>query len=106
MGTADGTLVKSLDLVMNELKNLREKKLGTAQLKRAKTQMIGQIAINFEANLNKMLSMGRSFIMEKKIDTLDSINSRIEAITASDIMDVANEVFSANNLSTLIYKSQ
>lgn len=106
MGTSNGTLVKALDLVMKELKDLREKKLGATQLKSAKTQMIGQIAINFESNLNKMLSMGRSFIMEKKIDTLTSINSRIEAITAEDIQEVANEIFAADNISTLIYKSQ
>ncbi len=106
MGTANNTFVKAKDLVMKELKDLREKKLGSSQLKRAKTQMIGQIAINFESNLNKMLSMGRSFIMEKKIDTLASINKRIESITAEELMEVANEIFAMDEISSLIYKSK
>ena len=106
MGTANDTFAKAKDLVMKELKDLREKKLGSSQLKMAKTQLIGQIAINFESNLNKMLSMGRSYIMEKKIDTLKSINRRIELISAEELIEVANEVFAPENISTLIYKSK
>ena len=106
MGTANDTFAKAKDLVMRELKDLREKKLGSSQLKMAKTQLIGQIAINFESNLNKMLSMGRSYIMEKKIDTLKSINRRIELISAEELIEVANEVFAPENISTLIYKSK
>ncbi|MBE9492566.1 MAG: insulinase family protein [Bacteroidetes bacterium] len=106
LGTTNGSANRTIQLVMKELKKLREQKLGSLQLKRAKTQFKGQIAIHFESNLNKMLSMGKSFLMDHKVDNLDEINRKVEEVTAEDILMVANEIFHPDQLSTLIYKSE
>ncbi|MEA3477146.1 MAG: pitrilysin family protein [Bacteroidota bacterium] len=106
LGTTNGTMNRTIKLVHNELKKLRDKKLGSLQLKGAKTQFVGQIAIHLEPNLNKMLAMGKSYLMDGKVDSMLTIQQKIEAISAEDILDVANEVFAPDQSSSLIYKSK
>jgi len=106
LGTTNGMMSRTLRLVNIELKKLRDKKLGTLQLKRAKIQFVGQVAIHLEPNLNKMLSMGKSFLMDGEIKNMQSIQEKIEAVKPEDILEVANEVFAPDQISTLIYKSK
>ncbi len=102
-GTDNGYLEKSLYLVFKELNKLRNQKLGTLQLHRAKQQIIGQLAISLESNLNEMLSIGKSHLVFEKVDTINDINDKIVKITSEDLLDVANEVFDPDQFSTLIY---
>ncbi|NTW32064.1 MAG: insulinase family protein, partial [Bacteroidetes bacterium] len=106
MGTENENIEKTIFLVNKELETLRNTKLGTLQLQRAKQQLIGQIAISYEQNLNEMLSMGKSFLVFNKVDTLDEINSNIEKITSAKLLEVSNHIFAPENLSILTYKSE
>ena len=49
-----------------------------------------------------MLGAGKSYLLYKDIDTLEEAYAKVMAISAEQIMDVANDKFS--NLSRLIYK--
>ena len=104
LGTDQFFLDKTLSLVGKELASLRDRRLGKLQLKRAKQQLQGQVAISFESNLHEMLSIGKSLLMYNKIDTIEQINEKIEKITASDLLEVANEVFEPSQLSMLVFK--
>jgi predicted Zn-dependent peptidase len=104
LGTDHEFIDKAVVLVLRELERLREKRLGSLQLKRAKLQLQGQVAISFESNLNEMLSLGKSIILYNKIDSLEQINQKIEKVTASELLDVANEVIDPARLSMLMYK--
>ncbi|NVO03776.1 MAG: insulinase family protein, partial [Bacteroidetes bacterium] len=84
----------------------REQKLGTLQLSRAKQQMLGQIAISYESNLNEMLSMGKSLLVFNKVDSIEEIHSKINALQSDEILDVANEVFDKEKLSVLLFNSK
>ena len=44
---------------------------NTLQLKKAKQQLIGQIAIGQESEVNLMLAMGKSMLLYNKVDTFD-----------------------------------
>ncbi|HRS53969.1 MAG TPA: pitrilysin family protein, partial [Bacteroidales bacterium] len=96
---------KIIELIRKELNKLCEIKLGPIQLLRAKNQLMGQIAISLESNLNEMLSIGKSLIVFDKVDPIDKIFQKIENITASDILEVSNEILRFDNLSILIYKA-
>ncbi len=104
LGTDKYFLDKTLALVQKEMFLLREKRLGKLQLKRAKQQLQGQVAISFESNLHEMLSIGKSMLMYDKIDSIEQINEKIERITSSDLLEVANDIFEPSRLSMLVYK--
>ena len=103
-GTDKENLEKSIKLVKKEFARLRENKLGVMQLKKAKRQLFGQIAINAENNANLLLAIGKSYLLFNKVDQLEDIRQKIEAITVEDIQEIANEVLNEKKLSMLIYQ--
>ncbi len=104
LGTDDRVRAKAEQLVLKELKSLRDKKLGTTQLHMAKQQLIGQIALNQESGSGTMLTLGKSFLMYGKVDSLDEVYHRIEAISAEELLEIANEILSPDALSTLVFR--
>jgi len=105
-GTDNSTYSKALQTVMKELEKLRTVKLGINQLQSAKKQIIGQIAIAYESNLNEMLSIGKSYLVYNKVDTIEQVCAKINNITAEELIEIANQVFDPNQLSILSYKSK
>jgi predicted Zn-dependent peptidase len=103
LGTHNGTYQKAIQLVMKELRKLREEKLGSLQLSQAKKQYRGQIAIAFDSNVNVMLSGGRSCMHDQKLLSVEEIYSKIEKLSASDLLEVANEIFNPSQVSSLTY---
>jgi predicted Zn-dependent peptidase len=103
LGTDIKHLDKSIKLVHRELKNLRDKKLSSTQLQKAKKQIIGQITLSEENNCNVMLGMGKSLMLYNKVDSLEETFNKINAITPEELHIVANEVFNKEQLSSLIF---
>ncbi len=103
LGTDRQYLDRTIELVHKELRLLRETKLGPLQLKKAKQQIIGQIAISEESNANKMINNGRSLLSFNKISNLHSVNKKIQSVTVEQLQEVANEIFDPKKLSMLIY---
>ena len=90
------------EIIEAELTKLQNTRLTTRQLAMAKRQYIAQMTIATEGNEGYMLGVGRSLLVHGDVDTLEEAYKKINAVTASQIMDVANEIFTNN--STLIYR--
>jgi predicted Zn-dependent peptidase len=103
LGTDQKYIEKSVKLVHKELKNLRNKKLSSSQLHKAKQQIIGQITLSEENNCNVMLGMGKSMLTYNKVDDLNETFSKIEQLTAENLLGIANLVFDEKQLSSLIF---
>lgn len=91
------------NLVYSELKKLREQEISDNALKKYKLQLMGQMAISSENKENMALSLGKSFLRYGKIDSLDTIRKRIETVTASQLRQIACEIFDESRLSVLKY---
>jgi predicted Zn-dependent peptidase len=102
-GTEGKQLSRTLGLVHKELRLLREKELTTSQLHVAKNQLMGQLAMSEESNSGLMQLLGKSTLDIGRVEPLPEIFSRIEAITASELRELANEILSEDNLSLLQY---
>jgi predicted Zn-dependent peptidase len=89
---------------MAELARLRTEKLGIVQLSKAKSQIKGYLARGYENHESLMLSLGKSLLIFNKIEILEDTYKKIDRITSSELMEMANEVFDPARLSTLIYK--
>jgi predicted Zn-dependent peptidase len=103
-GTDSQYLKKSTSIVMAELKKLRTTKLGTIQLSKSKNQIKGYLARGHENHESLMLSLGKSLLVFKRIDTIEEICRKIDNVTSSQLLETANDIFEPSKLSTLIYK--
>ncbi len=103
-GTDSQFLNKSISIAMAELKKLRTSKLGAIQLSKAKNQIKGYLARGYENHESLMLSLGKSLLVFNKIDTIEDICKKIDNVTASELLETANDIFEPSKMSTLIYK--
>ena len=102
-GTEKRYLNRSIKIVLTELRKLRQQKLGSLQLHRAKQQIKGQLAISEENNTNLMLMMGRSLIDLDRIDPLDSVFKEVDHQTSGSLARIAEEILIEDQLNYLIF---
>lgn len=50
--------------------------------------------------------MGKNILVYGKVDPVEEIYRRIDAVTASGLLEIANEAFDPSQLSTLIFNNQ
>lgn len=103
-GTDKDNLDKAYRIVLKEIERIRDQRMGVMQLFKAKRQLVGQLAIAAESNESLMLSAAKSYLVYTQPDDLSTLFNQIESVSASDIMEVANEILAPNLLSTLIYR--
>ena len=86
-----------------ELKRLRDTRMTSSQLAAAKKQLIGQIGVASDNNENNALGMAKTFLHYNKYETAGAVFRRIEQLTPEILLEVANEMFAEDYLSTLVY---
>lgn len=102
-GTDQGNVQHALKLIYKEFKNLKDTQLSDIQLKRAKAKFAGQIALGEENRIGLIISMAKSYLDHNTIDSLAQVFSKIEAVTASQMLEVANYVLDGNRHTQLIF---
>ena len=95
---------RSTELILNELRHLREQPLSPQHLKAAQTQLIGQMAITNDSSLNEMQSIGKACLNYGRADTLEEMERDILALTPADLQEAAQRYLQEDNLSILYYK--
>lgn len=103
-GTDPDDVDTCLKLTYKELKRMRDVKMTSSQLMAARKQLVGQIGVASDNNENNALGMAKTFLHYNKYESSESVYKRIEAITAESLLEIANEMFAEEYLSTLIYK--
>ena len=91
-------------LVHKELKKMRDKALTSSQLAAAKKQIIGQIGVASDNFENNALDMAKCYLHYGKFEEREEVFNRIESLTSSRLLEIANEIFAESYLSTLSYK--
>lgn len=103
-----GTDLEDMDtclrLTYKELKRMRDNKMSPSQLAAAKKQLIGQIGVASDNFENNALGMAKAYLHYHKYESSESVFQRIEALTAEQLLEVANEMFAEPYLSTLVYR--
>ncbi len=103
VGTEKKNLDKSISLIWKELNLLKKTKLSTRQLSDAKKQMIGQIGLAQDSGSALMFNLAKSLALFNRIDTLEELFEKINAITASQMMEAANDIFNEKKMSSITY---
>lgn len=95
---------KCLHLVRRELDKVMQKPLSDTQLRNAKRQLKGQIAIACDNHEQFALDFGKSFLHYGWEKDITHLYESIDKATAEDIQKVANELFATEKLTTLIFQ--
>ena len=90
-------------LLERELLRFIERPLTPAQLSAAKKQLRGQIGISTDASEGYALALGKTFAHYNRHRSIEGIIQSLNAVTAQQLQQVAEEVYSPNRLTTLDY---
>lgn len=105
-GADDKNVKRCVDIVYRELKKMRDVKLTDKQLKQAKIQLAGQMAQIVENNSMHAQHQARSVLDYGEIIGFKDYIREIEKITASELLEISNEVFDPERISSLIYEQE
>ncbi len=96
-------LDKAINLVLNELRKLKENELKPNQLERAKRQFYAQFALSIDNQENLAINTAKSLLIFNKVDPIELLQKELSEITSFKLQQVANEIFDENKLSILKY---
>ena len=91
-------------LVRRELNRLMEHPLSATQLRKAKQQLQGQLAIACDSREQFALDFAKTFLHQGKERDLNDIMRHIDGLTPEDLQEVACDIFAEDHITTLIYK--
>jgi predicted Zn-dependent peptidase len=94
---------RCLRLVRSELARLARKPLTASQLRAAKQQIEGQLAIAADSREQFALDFARNYLHHGTERDLNDIMAHINALTAEELQQTAALIFGQERLTTLIY---
>lgn len=94
----------SMQVIRDEINKLRTRLISDRRLANARKQMIGQLAISFENNEHMMLTSGKRLLLFNRVESLETIQKKLEEITALQLRESANEILYSKNLNLLIFE--
>lgn len=103
LGTDPAYLDRCIALIEKELKQVCNTAFSPARLQAAKKQLIGQISMAEENRSSVMLALGKSMCDFNRVDTLEELFKKVEAVSPQQILEAANTVMQPQQLSHLIY---
>lgn len=99
-----GTSMKNYELVTMlikaELQKIKKNLVGPEELARAKEQIKGNLLLSLESTCNRMSRIAKSEMFNDELLTPEESVARIEAVTANDILEIADELFDESKLIT------
>ena len=102
-GTDKEKVQKCRDIISAAFKKLRETPLEGRTLQRIKKQLIGQLAISADNAESQMIGQAKSVLAFDKVETPEQIKEKINAVTAAELQEMAEEMLHPDRLSVLIY---
>jgi len=103
-GTDPKNRDKAFGLVEKEITCLRNNKLTATQLAAAKKQVVGQLGVAGDHRESLFLGLGKSFLHYNRFETLPEVFSKIEKISAEQMIETANELLCTERLFKLTYE--
>ncbi|MEW6004157.1 MAG: pitrilysin family protein [Stygiobacter sp.] len=98
LSTNDKTVKKAEELVLNEVKNICNKKVNKQELDRAKEYLIGNMLMSLESTTNRMNRIANQILYYDKIIHINDTIKKIKSVTKEEILELSNEIFNSNDI--------
>lgn len=90
----ESSVIKTID---KEIDKIRSKKVSSAELKRIKEFMLGNFRLSHERVVSKLFFYGSTLLSYGRLITTEEQVESVKAVTASDVLDVAEAIFDPVN---------
>lgn len=97
-GTRTENIELVCELIGKEVNKLLDAGVPEEELERAREHVKGRLVLSEESNAARMNRIGRAVLHDMPILTLDEMLARVDAVTGSDIDQLASELFSGRVL--------
>jgi predicted Zn-dependent peptidase len=101
-GCANDAVGELIDVVIGELRRMKEEPLPDAELRRAKDHLKGSLMLNLESTSSRMSHIARQEIYFDRQFGLDETLEGVERVTPDDIQRVARDLFASDALAATV----
>jgi predicted Zn-dependent peptidase len=101
-GTSVGKALEVVDLILVELRKLKEAPLSDEELTRAKDQVKGNILMGLESSNSRMANLARQEMYFQQFFTVEEITARIDAVDAEQVQAMAQRLFDPNRIAVTL----
>jgi predicted Zn-dependent peptidase len=101
-GCANNAVSELVDVVIAELRRLKEEALPDAELRRAKDHLKGSLMLNLESTSSRMSHLARQEIYFDRQFGLDETLEGVERVTTDDVQRVARDLFTDGALAATV----
>ena len=101
-GCANDAVGELIDVVIKELRRMKDEPLPGAELQRAKDHLKGSLMLNLESTSSRMSHLARQEIYFERQFGLDETLEGVERVTVDDIQRVARDLFADGALAATV----
>jgi predicted Zn-dependent peptidase len=101
-GASVGKGIEVVDLILAELRKLKETALSEEELTRAKNQLKGNILMGLESSNARMANLARQEMYFHRFFTVEEIIACIDAVEAGQVQTMAQRLFDPNRIAVTL----
>jgi predicted Zn-dependent peptidase len=101
-GTDPSNALQAVQLVIKEMKKIKDEGITAAEESRVKNQIKGNLVLSLESSNSHMSRLARQEIFYGKYLSVDDIIKGVEKVTAEQVQQMAKQLFAAENISLAI----
>jgi predicted Zn-dependent peptidase len=101
-GCANNAVSELVDVVIAELRRLKEEALPEAELRRAKDHLKGSLMLNLESTSSRMSHLARQEIYFDRQFGLDETLAGVERVSSDDVQRVSRDLFTDGSLAATV----
>jgi predicted Zn-dependent peptidase len=101
-GTSRENAPKVVQSVVSEFRKLKSEAISEEELKRAKAQLKGSLMLSLESSTARMSNLARQELYFDRFYTMDEIIARVESVTATDLVQLAEEYFQTGSIAVTV----
>jgi predicted Zn-dependent peptidase len=101
-GCANDAVSELIDVVISELRRMKDESMPESELRRAKDHLKGSLMLNLESTSSRMSHLARQEIYFDRQFGLDETLEGVERVTSGDIQRVARDLFSDGSIAATV----
>jgi predicted Zn-dependent peptidase len=97
-GTSPETAGRVVELMMDEIRRIKQELVPADELRRAKDHLKGATALSLEGSSSRMSNLARQALFHQRFYSIEEMLDLIEAVTADDVQQMAQASFRSDQL--------